>query len=137
MNIDINEINDLDDVIYSSTEKNNEDTDTKDENKLNNDNSDISTENINDINNKIFSWKTVIENFKGSCTEKEQSVPKNNYINNIDLIPCHETIKLSKENEELKLEQPLLPNLEEHFLSNINTPFFFEPILMEQNNSLK
>jgi len=75
MNIDINEINDLNDVINYDTEKNNEESDVKDRNSKDEFNTDnINIEEINDINKQIYSWKTIIEEFKGSSNEKEKNI---------------------------------------------------------------
>ncbi|KAG4099694.1 hypothetical protein H8356DRAFT_1330331 [Neocallimastix lanati (nom. inval.)] len=128
MNIDISELNDLNDNINEDNEKNKN-------NEENNEIIDINDDRNNDINKKIYSWKTILRDFKEASSGNSQHVKGKNAnsgnlldISAIDLIPCHETIKISKlENlkdnkHNKKIEQPLLPNMSDYFISNTNNP---------------
>jgi len=81
MNIDINDINDLEDVFEDSVIK--EENDNIEENKvykLSDENASNKDNNLNNINKKIYSWKTVIEEFKNSSYSNNatENIPPDN-----------------------------------------------------------
>ncbi|ORX80030.1 hypothetical protein BCR32DRAFT_269091, partial [Anaeromyces robustus] len=143
MNIDINDINDLKE--FDELEQQKEDNEIINANNNNNniisdDKNIYNIDNVDDISKKIYSWKTVIQNFKkipsnDNYTNNRRNNIDDNYldITRIDLIPCNEAIEISnitnlnETKKEIKFEKLILPNMNEYILNNINTPLFFEP----------
>jgi len=71
MNIDISELNDLNDNINEDNEKNKN-------NEENNEIIDINDDRNNDINKKIYSWKTILRDFKEASSGNSQHVKGKN-----------------------------------------------------------